>query len=295
MEREGTKRQPLHTAEVKHWDAFLFLVRIFRFLLIILGLYKKGQKNALALETVHHQQKFKNLPAAFEKTRILHLSDLHIDGMPELLKILKKQLREIGPVDFCVFTGDYGVSPLKSEDPNHPMVSDMKEILECIDSTHPPIGILGNHDSAHTVSLFNELGIKMLVNQKLQFEKDGEVLQFVGTDDVHYFYGPQSLKCLEHCQEHFTVGLIHSPELFDFAAEAGVDFYLAGHTHGGQIRFFNRPLITHLDRGKQYSAGNWKYRQMKGHTSVGVGTSGIPVRYGVNPQILVHQLIREES
>src|SRR6266545_5854442 len=71
----------------------------------ISGLYERGLANALRPVVRHLRLEFAKLPPHLDGFRILHLSDLHIDGMDGLAEILAVQVAV--PVDLCVLTGDY--------------------------------------------------------------------------------------------------------------------------------------------------------------------------------------------
>jgi hypothetical protein len=49
-----------------------------------------------------------------------------------------------------------------------------------------------------------------------------EKIRIIGTDDVHYCYTDQALHSLEYAGNEFSIALVHSPELYDVAAEMGV-------------------------------------------------------------------------
>jgi hypothetical protein len=132
------------------------------------------------------------------------------------------------------------------------------------------------------------MGIRVLVNESVTIDRGGDALQVVGTDDVHYYFTDQAVHALEAAREPFTIALVHSPELFDVAADLGVDLYLCGHTHAGQVCLpGGRPVIKHLSRGRRLYRGLWTHRQMVGVTNAGVGTSGVPVRFNTRGEILV--------
>jgi predicted MPP superfamily phosphohydrolase len=115
----------------------------------------------------------------------------------------------------------------------------------------------------------------------------------VGTDDVHYYYTDQSLHALEAAREGFTIALVHSPELYQAAAAAGVDLYLCGHTHAGQVRLpGGLAPLKHLRVGRHLYDGQWRHGDMQGVTNAGAGTSGIPVRFNTESEILVLRLRR---
>ena len=105
-----------------------------------------------------------------------------------------------------------------------------------------------------------------------------------------------SLHALEHADNGFSIALIHSPELYDIVAEMGVDLYLCGHSHAGQICLpGGRAILAHLNRGRKYYRGNWNYLETQGITHAGAGTSGIPVRFNTQGEVLIHHLHRQPA
>jgi uncharacterized protein len=75
------------------------------------------------------------------------------------------------------------------------------------------------------------------------------------------------------------------------AAEIGFNYYLCGHTHGGQICLPGGiPILTNTGFLKRYIKGPWKRGKMHGYTSRGTGTSGLNVRYFCPPEITLHIL-----
>jgi len=72
---------------------------------------------------------------------------------------------------------------------------------------------------------------------------------------------------------------------------ADFDLLLSGHTHGGQICLPGAVPIT-LDSvlPRRMGSGLWKYRDMVGYTSVGVGSSIVAARLNCPPEISLHHL-----
>ena len=90
----------------------------------------------------------------------------------------------------------------------------------------------------------------------------------------------------------FSILLSHTPEVYRQAAHAGFDLMLSGHTHGGQICLPGGVPLT-LDSGcRAIGAGAWRYDAMAGYTSVGAGSSIVPVRFNCPPEITLHRLHR---
>ena len=89
----------------------------------------------------------------------------------------------------------------------------------------------------------------------------------------------------------FAILLSHTPEVYRQAAEAGFVLMLSGHTHGGQLCLPGSiPIKLEAVLPRSMGAGAWKYRGMNGYTSVGVGTSILPVRLNCPAEITLHVL-----
>ena len=75
--------------------------------------------------------------------------------------------------------------------------------------------------------------------------------------------------------EAYTLLLYHSPDLIETASSVGVDLYLAGHTHGGQVRLpFYGAVITFSAYGKQYEMGWYEVGATTLYVSRGLGMEG---------------------
>ncbi|MGB8084572.1 MAG: metallophosphoesterase, partial [Pseudolabrys sp.] len=82
-----------------------------------------------------------------------------------------------------------------------------------------------------------------------------------------------------------------TPEIYRQAAHAGFDLLLSGHTHGGQICLPGSIPVT-LDSvlPRKFGVGVWRYHEMAGYTSAGVGSSIVTVRLNCPPEITLHRL-----
>jgi predicted MPP superfamily phosphohydrolase len=87
--------------------------------------------------------------------------------------------------------------------------------------------------------------------------------------------------------------LAHDPALFPGAAARGVDLTLSGHTHGGQlgVPFFARRwnLARVMTR---FSSGFYREGASTLYVNHGLGTTGVPIRWLVAPEIAVLTLRR---
>ena len=282
LERGKAKHTPVRVYRRRYLGLFDHLVGIFGQALKLAGLFERGRRNALAIEMHEFDVAVASLPKAFDGFRIMQISDLHIDGLPGLCAAICRLIDEI-QVDVCVLTGDYCEQVTA---PIDHILPEIERVIAAVSSRHGVLAILGNHDRAETVEAFEALGVQFLVNETYSLVRDGAQLHITGTDDVHYFYTDQARAALAAAPGGCKIALVHSPELADVAADNGFHLYLAGHTHGGQVSLpGGMPVFTHLTRFRRYARGLWRHGGMVGYTSVGVGVSGLPVRFNTRGEV----------
>lgn len=271
-------------------DGFEILLGAAGALLWVAGLYAQGRRNAADLRVNRVSLAFDQLPEDLEGFRILHLSDFHfrhdfdVTGLCAALRPLE--------IDLCVMTGDYAY---KQRTPPDQVRRMMGEVLASLRAPKGVIGILGNHDRGAFVEVFQGLGVRMLVNEGLELNVGGGRVWVGGVDDPHGFRAHDFAAAMRGAPEHaFRILLAHSPELVLSAAAHGVDLYLCGHTHGGQVCLpVFGPVLLNSRSPRRYGSGAWQLGRMRGYTSAGVGSTGIPVRFNCPPEIAVLTLTKQ--
>ena len=264
---------------------------LFRTALRLTGLYGRGVRNALQPVIRSVRFEFPNLPPSLERFRILHLADLHIDGIDGLAEIAAAEVAKL-PVDLCVMTGDYR---FEVDGPCDEVYPRMRTILSCVQARHGVLAILGNHDEADIAVELEKLGARMLINETVGLQ-DHE-LWVIGVDDSHYYGCDDLSTAMESVPRGaFRLLLAHTPEIFSEAADAGIDLYLCGHTHAGQICLPKvGPPLLNAACPKAYARGRWRHDTVQGYTSAGLGCSMVPVRYHCPPEITVIELAPAEQ
>jgi predicted MPP superfamily phosphohydrolase len=137
----------------------------------------------------------------------------------------------------------------------------------------------------------------LLLNENVPIERRHGEIYVAGIDDAHLYQTHNIEKARgEIPDQAFSILLSHTPEIYRHAAHAGFDLMLSGHTHGGQICLPRSIPIT-LDSvlPRHMGSGTWRSDEMLGYTSVGVGSSVLPVRLNCPPEITLHRLERRES
>jgi predicted MPP superfamily phosphohydrolase len=254
----------------------------------MIGLYKRGLQNALRPVVRSMEVWSERLPPAFDGYKVLHVSDLHIDDMPLLTPKLQELLEGI-KADVCLITGDYRFDDEGTCENIYPQVRKLVPYLTRPDGVY---SILGNHDVSEIAFALNDMGIRMLVNDSIEIRRGNESISVVGIDDP-FDYKTDDLpgSVANVPAQEFKVLLAHTPELYQQASDLGIDLYLCGHTHAGQIRF---PIIGALRNNAncptEYAYGPWRHGSMQAYTSAGVGCSSLPIRYNCPPEVTLIEL-----
>jgi len=261
---------------------------VIRAVLRATGLYRRGIRNAAKVAVRHNWIESPHLPKAFDGFTIAQLSDLHVEMSEAAMGHALKLIRE-ARYDICVLTGDYRGGTCGPYDTTLAGMADV-----CAGLKGPIYAVLGNHDTICMVPGLEAMGIRMLLNESDSIECGGQRLYLSGIDDAH-FYGMGDIEQAAAAipRDEFSILISHTPEVYRQAAHAGFNLLLSGHTHGGQICLPGGMPIT-LDSvlPRSMGSGAWKYLDMIGYTSVGAGSSVVPVRFNCPPEVTLHHLHR---
>jgi predicted MPP superfamily phosphohydrolase len=254
----------------------------------VTGTYWRGRANAGKVRLTHNIVHLPRLPEAFDGFAILHLSDLHTDmSGPAMRRVA--QLTDGLDYDLCVLTGDYRGRTHGDCQPCLEGVARLREAL------HGDIyAVLGNHDSIVMVPDLEAIGIRVLLNECVVIGRGPASIYLAGVDDAHFYRADNIEKAAADIpQGAVAILLSHTPEIYRQAAHAGFDLMLSGHTHGGQICLPGGvPILLEADLPRAFGAGAWRHAGMAGYTSVGAGSSVVPVRFNNRPEITLHRLVR---
>lgn len=263
---------------------------LFRTVLRFAGLLERGLLNANQPQLRKLRFSLPTLPAAFDGFRILQLSDFHFNDRGGFVEAMCGILEDVS-CDLCVFTGDYRFNRLAS---CRSVYQGMRRLLKTVPAPFGHVAILGNNDMSDFVPGFRGLGIRVLVNESIAVSQGGQTIWIAGVDDPHEFYCDSLPLALQDVPAGaFTLLLAHSPEIIPQAGRYGVDLYLCGHTHGGQICLPHiGPLHLNARCQRKYAAGQWRYGNVQGYTTTGIGASTIPIRFNCPPEAVLIELAR---
>ena len=277
--------QGLNFFHIENWYSIHSVIRN---VLRLAGLYGRGLRNAERVELRYNDIALAQLPPSFDGFTILHISDMHADMNQGAMSRLIGLLDAIR-YDICVLTGDFRGKTFGPFDATLEGVARVRTHL-----TDPVYAVLGNHDTIRMVPGLEQMGMRVLLNESDTIVRGDERIHLAGIDDAHFYRVDNIEKAAAGIPAGaFSILLSHTPEIYRQAAHAGFRLLLSGHTHGGQICLPGSIPIT-LDSAlpRRLGAGAWKYHDMVGYTSVGAGSSIVPVRINCRPEITLHRLRR---
>ena len=248
---------------------------------------------------------FDNLPSSFDGFKLTQISDLHagnldnLDDLERTVKLINSQNSDV-----IFFTGDL----VNNEaDELIPWITTLSK-LSAKDGVY---SILGNHDYGDYRSWPTELekkknfaklkkyqkkiGFDLILNDSRFIYKGGQKLAIVGVENwsnAFRKYADLSLATKKIKSSDFKILLSHDPTHWQEKILQGEDDYpltLSGHTHGGQ---FGIEIPGYL----KWSPVKWRYKYWAGiykeknkylNVNRGLGTTAVPGRVGIWPEISV--------
>lgn len=257
----------------------IFVVILFALSIWLFLMYRQA-KDIRLVETDLY---LKDWPAGFEGIRILFVSDLHREVVPEKIKAeLKKKT-----IDLVLFGGDLVV-----KDDSFDRVL---EEIRFMASLAPSYFVWGNHDYEADYRHFDQLlrsnGIGVLDNRAVLFEVGEDNVWLIGVDDATKGRDDLEFALGDIDQPGFRLLLCHNPTIIKrLEKQHQIGLVLCGHTHGGQVVLPWIGPITGINSFfKTYCSG--QYQLLDGETTLfignGVGTSHAPLRWGAKPAVYV--------
>ena len=241
---------------------------------------------------VLHQEtiQLEKWPQEFNGLRVAVISDIHAGGPfinDKKLRLIVERTNQLQP-DLIVLLGDY-----MSPNSWHSHRVEPEVIAEALKDLRAPLGVysvLGNHDwwynGQKVRRALEQKGITVLDNEVAEVKWRGTSFWLVGLSDL--WTRPQHIEATmaKVPQGKPVIALTHNPDIFP-SIPRSVPLVLAGHTHGGQV---NIPLIGRpiepSDFGQRYAAGHVFENDHHLFVTTGIGTSILPVRFRVPPEIV---------
>ena len=230
-------------------------------------------------------------PKELSGLRIALIADLHTGGWfidENKLRLIVDRTNQLNP-DLVVLLGDY-VAPNSW----HSRRVEPEITAGVLKDLRAPLGVyavLGNHDwwynGAKVRRAFEQNGIPVLEDEVVEIRWRDKSFWLAGLADL--WTRPQQIdETIAKAPPGSTmIALTHNPDIFP-RLPPNVPLLLAAHPHGGQVSIplIGTPIVPSRF-GSKYTAGHVFENGHHMFVTTGIGTSILPVRFRVPPEIVV--------
>jgi len=237
------------------------------------------------LTITHTKISSSKIPTGARSVRIVHLSDIHSDATPRLEPALPDAVRQQNP-DLILMTGDYFNSLQGLEV--------FRSYLTVLAKIAPTYVVKGNWESDRfpRVRPFDGTGAHELEGTAVRLRVGEATIWLAGSSPRNKTGLRQALAGIP--PNEFKILLRHHPYSVFEALDFGVDLFLTGHTHGGQVALpYYGALVTLSRLGKKLESGLYNFRGTWVYVNRGVGMDGgvLPrVRFWSPPELAVIEI-----
>jgi predicted MPP superfamily phosphohydrolase len=234
------------------------------------------------------------LPGLERPVKIVQLSDFHasrFDMPPARIRRIVAMANTRNP-DVIVVTGDF-----ISGYPRDWSAAEARTALAPLAGLRAPLGVfavLGNHDDPALIgTALAGTGVELLVADS----RDIGPMTIVGADDL--LSGRNAVASLNRAAEAVPPGkpviaIGHEPDFMQWLPKR-VAVLIAGHTHGGQILLPLLGTVPHNAYIDAHLRGLYREHGQTLIVSSGLGTSVVPFRVGVTPEMAEITLVPAHS
>jgi len=237
-----------------------------------------------------------DLPASFDGTKVLFVTDLDLCGVNDAASAdrLFNELQLLKP-DLLLLGGDYVSASLTERlngvDPAMKTAA-RREFFEAISDFDAPLGKLavrGENDGDRVaLEAVASLGGVKLIDGGAEIISNGtDAIAVVGVDGIDVLNTAARFR-----KEQCVLALMHSPgHVIDAriaeASDGGswCDLILAGHTHGGQVSLFGRSALNLTDTEQRFLSGWHTDGLAPLRVGQGVGCEGVNLRLGSQAEV----------
>ena len=250
---------------------------------------------AFHLNVKEHTTDIQSLPSNLKNLKVVFVSDIHQnlwDSQDRTNKIIKT-INGLSP-DLVLLGGDYAADPESA--------ITFFEHLPLIQARLGAYGVLGSFDrNDSTTDLRNlqqamvDAKVTPLVNEVVSIRVGQATLYLAGLDDLDHGDPNADGVAAKLSEDDFVILVGNNPDLLTDAIKAKdengkthwFDIGLFGHTHGGQITLFGKPLLSAFSpkTSTKYLSGWITENRAEILISNGVGTTIVPMRLFAPAQI----------
>ena len=235
------------------------------------------------------------LPDSFDGFRVAFVTDFHYESRFSFKRLngMKCALQAVD-ADVLLLGGDY----------RGRKGGNLAELFDALSEVKTPYGmyaVMGNHDLNENYSLvkaqMERTGVRLLEHRCDTLWRGNQFLIVCGIRNPFDLSRNGWSPTRELSPEDFVLMLVHTPDYAEDVDITHTDLVMAGHTHGGQVSFFNRYTPAHFSKyGNRFLTGlKYNSKGIPVIISNGLGTSRKDIRLFTPSEVVLVVLHRQKK
>lgn len=240
------------------------------------------------------------IPEAMNGMQICYFSDLdyglYVDK--ERLQDIVSMINETGP-DVIIFGGDLYDDAITPDDASNQTIADA---LKQLNAPYGKFAVYGDHDDASETlqsaadSIYASSGFEVLSNTSISLhKKTSSSITLVGIGngitgkcDIETAYSNVS-------SNNYVLAVCHTPDTADSVPLDLTDYFLAGHSHGGQVNYLFGALVTPLMAVNHLNGKTVIQDSFTLDITDGIAPTLKNIRFLTSNEIVVYNLVHKDS
>ncbi len=277
---------------IKKIIIILLILTILTISLVYDSIYVAPSRFNVRYETLSDEK----IPEQLNDINIVYFSDLHYGNNMQgnRLQKLIDTIDNCAP-DILLFGGDL----ISDETYSQEQIDELTNALSSIDARLGKFAVLGEYDHQQ-IDLVNQImqnsDFEILSNKALKIRNTGsQSITLIGIDCTIGNYDNISDAFIDVGPNSYNIVISHTPDTVLELPDDRIDYFIAGHTHGGQVNYI---FGTTYEVEQANLAISGKHNVNDNYTldiSNGVGSIGNSARFLAYPEIVLYRLTHQEE
>ncbi|MCI5773116.1 MAG: metallophosphoesterase [Erysipelotrichaceae bacterium] len=277
------------------------LKKIIAILLILILLITSLVYDSIYVAPSRFQVRYETLsdtkiPEQLNDLNILYFSDLHYGHNMDKKRLDKliALINNCAP-DVILFGGDL----IDDQQFSPEEIQELTTSLQTLEARLGKFAVLGEYDHLQlelVSQILHESNFEILSNKALKIRNTGsQSITLVGIDCSIGGYNNEAAAFQDVGTNSYNLVFAHTPDTLMNLPTDKTDYFIAGHTHGGQVNYLFGSTYS-VEQAELALSG--KHNVNDAYTidvSTGVGTVGYDARFLAYPEVVLYRLVHESS
>ncbi len=277
---------------IKKIIIILLILTILTISLVYDSIYVAPSRFNVRYETLSNEK----IPEQLNDINIVYFSDLHYGSNMHGTRLQKliDTINNCAP-DILLFGGDL----ISDESYTQEQIDEITSALSSIDARLGKFAVLGEYDHQQidlVIQIMQNSNIEILSNKALKIRNTGsQSITLIGIDCTIGNYDNISDAFIDVGPNSYNIVISHTPDTVLELPDDRIDYFIAGHTHGGQINYI---FGTTYEVEQANLALSGKHNVNDNYIldiSNGVGSIGSSARFLAYPEIVLYRLNHQEE